>query len=255
LPPTVATEYIQADRKRQEYRGVVGYMVRANGRTIHRPTPRTALIKRCDLQKAFLINFEDREFTEWPIRPIPTRQELRAGVESAPPRDQLAPTVLVETETVHTGKWKQFFGRSARHVITTRRVIPLTGSTRQEHTSVVDGWYIDLDTRVSCEPWWWASGSGYASGHKQGDEPARPTFKNIGEPERGYAVLCRTTEGGSVDDLEVTEISTAALDPSFFEVPAGFSRVEQIRQEPVPPFVIRLKQACERLKRRVRIGG
>src|SRR5436309_5170882 len=100
LPPTEAAEYIQADRKREEFRGVVGYCFRSKGRTIYRPNPRTALVKRCDLRKTFLINFEDREFTEWPIRPVPTREELGTRVESTPAPDRPAPTILVETETV-----------------------------------------------------------------------------------------------------------------------------------------------------------
>jgi hypothetical protein len=141
-------------------------------------------------------------------------------------------------------------------VITTRRVIPLTGSMRDDRQTVIDGWYIDLDAGVSCEPWWWSeSGHGFLAVHKQGEQPDRPTFKNIGEPERGYAVLSRSTEVGSVVELEVTELSTAALDPALFDVPAGFSHVEQIRQEPVPPLVIRLKQACERFTRRAHIGA
>jgi hypothetical protein len=252
-PSTETAEYIQADRKREEHRGTVGYCFRRNGRTIYRPTPRTALIKRCDLHKAFLINFEDREFTEWAIRPVPTREELRTRVESTPSFDRPALTVLVETETVDTGERRELFGRSARHVITTRRVTPLTGSTRAERQTVLDGWYIDLDTGVSCEPWYWSEpGHGFLTMHQQGDQPERPTFKNLGEPVRGYAVLLRTTEGASVSELEVTELSTAALDPALFVVPAGFSHVEQLRQEPVPPLVIQLKQIYERLKRRAR---
>jgi hypothetical protein len=91
--------------------------------------------------------------------------------------------------------------------------------------------------------------------HKQGDQPDRPTFKDIGEPERGYAVLSRSTQGGSVLELELTHLSTVAIDPALFEVPANFSLVEQIRQEPAPPFVIRLKQVYERLKYRARVVG
>jgi hypothetical protein len=49
-------------------------------------------------------------------------------------------------------------------------------------------------------------------------------------------------------------LSTAPLDPALFVVPADFSCVEQVRQKPVPPFVIRLAQTYERLKRRARIG-
>ena len=255
LPPMETTEYIQADRKREDQRGFFGYRLRPNGRDIYRPTPRTALIKRCDLQKAFLLNFDDREYTAWPIQAFPTREEIRVRTEAVgQPPVQTAPTVLVETETVDTGEQRELFGRPARHVITTRRVIPLTGSTGRQSQTVTDGWYIDLDTGLLCDPWWWSAGSGHAflTIHKQGDQPDRPTFKDIGEPERGYAILSRSTQGGSVLELEVTHLSTVAIDPVLFEVPANFSLVERIRQESVPPLAIRLRQAYERLKHRAR---
>ena len=251
LPPIESSEYIQADRKREEHRGFCGYRFWPNGRDLYRPTPYTALIKRCDLQKTFLINFEDREFTEWPVQPVPTHQELKARAESAPSGDLLDPTIRLGTETVDTGERKDIFGRSARHVITTQRITPLAGSTREERVTVIDGWYIDLDTRLTCESWA-DSGHGFALGYKHGEEPPRPIFANIGEPERGYALRFSTTDGS---EIEVTEISTVALDPSLFEVPAGFSQVEQIRQEPVPPLVIRLRQTYERLKRHTRLGA
>jgi hypothetical protein len=247
------TEYIQADRKREDHRGFFGYCLRPNGREIYRPTPRTAVIKRCDLQKTFHLNFDDREYTACPIQAFPTREEIRARTEAVRrPPVQTAPTVLVETEAVDTGERRELFGRPARHVITTRRVIPLTGSRCLPSETVADGWYIDLDTGLSCDPWWWSSGSGHAflTIHKQGDQPDSPTFKDIGEPERGYAVVSRSTQGGSVLELEVTHLSTVAIDPALFEVPANFSLVERIRQEPIPPLVIRLKQAYERLKHR-----
>jgi len=141
-------------------------------------------------------------------------------------------------------------------VITTQRVVPLTESTRAERLSVIDGWYIDLDTGLTCEPWWAGeSGHGFLIAHKLGDEPVRPTFENIGEPERGYPVQFRSEDGDSLVETEVVALSTAALDPSLFDVPAGFSRVEQIRQEPVPPLVIRLRQTYDRLKRHARLGA
>ena len=257
LPQTETTEYMQADRKREEHRGATGYCLRANGRTIYRPNPRTALIKRGDLQTTFLINFEDREFTAWPIPTFPTREELRGRVPVGPPPAQPAPTVRVETETVDTGDRKEFFGRTARHVITTRRVMWLE-SNRGNRQTVIDGWYIDLDTAVFCEPWWWAERSGHAFAfgtvHREGDPPAppvTPTFRDIGEPERGYVVLSRSTDAGTITELEVTALSTAPLDAALFDVPADFVCVEQIRQDPVPPLVIRLKQTYERVRRRV----
>ena len=86
LPPMETTEYIQADRKREEHRGFFGYRLHPTGRDIYRPGPRTALIKRCDLQKAFLVNFDDREYTACPIQAFATREEIRAGAEAVPSR-------------------------------------------------------------------------------------------------------------------------------------------------------------------------
>ena len=76
-----------------------------------------------------------------------------------------------------------------------------------------------------------------------------PTFKDIGEPERGYALISRTRTNGSLDELEVTQLSTVAIDPSLFDVPPDYRLVEQIRQQPTLPLVVRLHLAYERLKR------
>jgi len=54
--------------------------------------------------------------------------------------------------------------------------------------------------------------------YAQGDEPDRLTFKDIGEPERGYVVVSRTPVAGSVLELEVTHLSTAAIDPALFQL-------------------------------------
>jgi hypothetical protein len=178
---------------------------------------------------------------------------------------QREPTVLVETETVDTGERKEVFGHTARHVVTTRRIIPLAGAKRGADSTVTDGWYIDLNTHISCEPSWRSARSGHAfvTLHQQGEEGDVPTFKDVGEPERGFVVASKGTSSGTITspdgstrqhvsmwETEVTELSTAAIDPALFEIPSGFRLVERIRQDPVPPLVIRLKQVYERLVRR-----
>jgi hypothetical protein len=177
---------------------------------------------------------------------------MSARVDAIPqPRQARVPTVLVETETVDTGERRELFGRPARHVITRRRESPLTGSQWQTRETITDGWYIDLDTSVSGEPPWWSSRSGHAflTAGKEGEQPPEPTFKDIGEPERGYPLISRSTTNSFVDEFEVTDLSTLAIDPSLFEVPANFVLVEQIRQQPAPPLVIRVHQEYDRLKR------
>jgi hypothetical protein len=268
LPPSESIEYLQADRRRREHRGSLGYRLRSNGRTIFCAAPPTALIIRCDLKQTFHLNLDDREYATSPLQTFGTREEMLARAAAsgqlvvAPQRE---PTVLVETETFDTGERKELFGHTARHVVTTRRIIPLAGATRGADTTVTDGWYIDLNTRISCEPSWRSARSGHAflTGHLQGEEGDVPTFKDVGEQERGFAVVSKRTSSEtftppngptrqhvSTWETEVTELSTAAIDPALFEIPSGFRLVERIRQEPVPPLVIRLKQAYERLVHR-----
>jgi hypothetical protein len=265
LPPSESIEYLQPDRRRTEHRGSFGYRLRPNGRTMFCPAPRTALITRCDLKQTFHLNFDDREYTASALQAFPTREEMlaRAAVSSqsvvAPQRE---PSVLVETETVDTGERKELFGHTARHVVTTRRIIPLAGAKRGADTTVTDGWYIDLNTHISCEPSW-RSGHAFVTFHQQGEEGDVPTFTDVGEPESGFAVASKRTSSGTITspdgstrqhvstwETEVTELSTAAIDPALFEIPSGFRLVERIRQEPGPPLVIRLKQAYERLVHR-----
>src|SRR3954468_3759181 len=106
LPATESVEYLQADRRRREHRGSFGYQFRPNGRTMFRPTPRTALITRCNLKQTFHLNIDDRQYTAGPLHSFPNREEIlvRAAAPGqlavAPHRE---PTILVETGTVDTG--------------------------------------------------------------------------------------------------------------------------------------------------------
>jgi hypothetical protein len=267
LPESESVEYRQADRRRREHRSSFGYRLRPNGRTMFSPTPRTALITRCDLKQTFHLNLDDREYVASPLQTLPNQGEMLARSVTSGPlivAPQREPTVLVETETVDTGERKEFFGHKARRVLTTRRIIPLAGATRGAETTVTDGWYVDLDAHISCEPSRRSARSSHAflSVHKQGEQGDVPTFKDVGEPETGFAIATKTSSGTttsadgstrqyvSISETQVTELSTAVIDPALFEIPSGFRLVERIRQEPIPPLLIRLKRAYERFVRR-----
>ena len=266
LPAAEQIEFIESDRRRQEYQGWSGYCARPHGRTIFRQAPRTARITRCDLMQVFHVNLADREYANWPLEAYPDPHQPFTGstrYQKVTPRE---PTVLVETETVDTGERKDLFGHIARHVITTRRIMPLRGVQREPTETITDGWYIDLDTHLSCDPPWPSSGQAFLTMHRAGEEGDVPTFTSIGEPERGYVLLSRTTsvdrlalpdgstaESTSIVETEVTHLSTAAHDPRVFEVPAHYRRVDAIRQDPRPPLSVRWLQAYDRFARR--FGG
>jgi hypothetical protein len=232
-----------------------------------------AVITRCDLEQRFELNLDDCEYTAGALPPYPrTREEAFARARSSGQVDtRREPTVLVETETVDTGERREFFGYVGRRVIITRRVIPLEGARRAPSASTSDGWYIDLDRSllcIACDPWWRSkprSGHAFGTTRVRGEEPDIPTFKDIGSPETGCAVSFMSTshntnvvpdgskrEYAFVSEMQVTELSFAPIDPSLFEIPSGFRLVERIRQEPVPPLLIRWKQRSERQLRALR---
>src|ERR1700676_4310227 len=84
-PPSESIEYLQADRRRREHRGLRGYRLRPNGRTMFCSAPRTALITRCDLMQAFHINLDDRQYAAGPLQTFPIREEMLARTAASGP--------------------------------------------------------------------------------------------------------------------------------------------------------------------------
>jgi hypothetical protein len=263
--------YIQSDRRRVEEHQQSPQSMRPGGPTVFLPDPPIVSITRCDLDQIFVLNLDDHEYMTMPVTKFPSRETLqvRAAQQSQPAPQ---PTLLIETTTKDTGERKEMFGFTARHVITTIKQIPLIepGQTPQE--AVTDGWYIDLDAAVSCQRAAYGSFAVLTAGtSKKGEPPHLPvlTFKTIGNPERGLALMtkvlnrdtvslpsqpARTIESFS-NEMQVTELSKKPLDPTLFEVPKNFRKVSQIRRYPVVPYWTRLVEWLDycwnRLKRAI----
>jgi hypothetical protein len=236
------TEYIQSDRTRVESRVTPArYHARVEPRA-HERDHRSAQIMRCDIQKTILLNYADRTYLTDPVRIYPSRaQTFLASLASANATTPKSPSLLIETTTVQTGERKTAFGHSARRVITTRRHIPLDAAGGPASETEIDGWYIDLEARPSCERPLAVSVHFVArwvkepSGAERSSEFRTVTFKDIGAPERGYAIETTTTsrsaatyaddissERTSVTHKVVTQLSRQPLDPALFEIPPGF---------------------------------
>ena len=137
------------------------------------------------------------------------------------------------------------FGHIARHVIITRKQIPLEGSHSEPQETVTDGWYIDLDPQVSCDRK--LSKGKRAHGYVvAGKQPAeKPEFVDIGETETGFAVqlvmVSKDTytlpdgtnkQTHSKSETLVTQLELGSLDPGLFEIPPGFKHVQHIERNP-----------------------
>jgi|ERR1700739_1885845 len=236
--PSYNTIYWMVDRKRTEFRRAV-QRTKEDGAVEWVDEVGTVFIVRCNLGQSFSLNMKAEEYSvaEYPPKPL-TPGEMEARGLNASVASQ--PTLRIETTTVDTGERKELFGHVARHVITTTKQIPLEGSQMQAQETVRDGWYIDVDRRISCDP------NPPAGSVSVLTMMERPEFVNIGPPETGFPVKeMRTTTSetvpatgvrryaDSINESEVTQFEEGPLDPALFEVPPGFKRVERNQRNPV----------------------
>jgi len=267
--PSERTEYFQQDRKRTEHRSATGGEQRWDGSVDVRYGPRIATIIRCDLGQAFDLNLDTREYQTAPYPPKPLSEEEKKArgwkLSVAYLSDKT--TLRIETTTADTGERKEIFGHAARHVITTRIETPLQGSKRSPQHSVTDGWYIDLDTSISCDQRL-PKGKGvhvhaYAALALAGENPPleRVEFIEKGEPETGFGINRKitylepstrldVTKGAPASALEmqVIELVEGPLDPALFEIPPGFRQVQQIQTGPPSIVTSEWSIAWERVK-------
>jgi hypothetical protein len=223
--------------------------------------PRTAIIVRPDRGKTFELNLDASQYVARsypPEKPRPlTKEQMEAlGLKMPSAAQSANPTFRIETTTKDTGERKEIFGYVARHVITTRKEIPLEGSRRGAQEVVTDAWYIDLEPqfRPTIYPPNWPNGKpaqgrrghSYASVRSPADRSPQetPEFVDIGEPETGFALEEIRTSRNSYTSPDGTKSQTegkdethvrlerAVFDPALFEVPAGFKRVSEIQRNP-----------------------
>ena len=152
----------------------------------------------------------------------------------------------IEITTNDTGERKQIFGYTARHVVTTEKRTPLEGAVSPPQEQITDGWYIDLDTSISCDPPGRPGAFAMLGGGRNG-KIDYPTLKFAGQRETGFALSTtrRDTlflpdgsrrEGARVFTMQVTDLSTAPLPIDLFDIPPGFRQVREIRRGPTMPW-------------------
>jgi hypothetical protein len=240
------TTYIQPDRQRMEYRNSFG------GRHGIELTqgPRLARIVRCDLGQSFELNLDAQEYTSAPYPPKAlTPEEIKTRGLDTRIQPPATPTVRVEIKTTDTGERKEIFGRTARHVITTTTQTPLAGSHSSLQESLTDdGWYIDFDQQLSCDPKRTAGGNGPFFGYVSsgtGKVPmGKPELVTIGNREMGFALDLTITSkipsnlpDGTITSFEtrVIQFEETSLDPALFEIPSDFKHVDRIERNPPQP--------------------
>jgi hypothetical protein len=204
---------------------------------------------RTDSSPAYttVMDFNHRQQVAWrsDLRQYVIIQWPPALQSDLPP----ASVITIERNTTDTGQRKQFFGRTARHLVT-----HVTRSDGPETT--IDGWYIDAPGFPKRK-----SGAGASlailttsvGGQKLG--PPKIEVKQTGPVPEGLAVWQKTTSsivlpGGSRQDSErVTEVSDlmeGTLADKLFQPPDGYQHVASLPDtaaDPVPRTLGGLLQA------------
>lgn len=233
----VVTTYIMGDRRRTEFHNT-SMNRQPNGSLAIGNPPANVVIERCDLGHTFGLNTESHQYSQHPFPPrVPTPGKKKAsGFDNSDWDAAQLPSYRVEITTVVTAEREQIFGQTARHVITTTRSTP-TGDTKgDQQVSVKEGWYIDYERRISCEPvpeFETHVFGGVVHGYRL-MRTEKEEIIHVGAPEEGLFVRGvpgspTTTISGSngvnlslSNDGGVTEFYRGPLDPALFEIPAGF---------------------------------
>jgi len=190
---------------------------------------------RADSLPAFtsVSDFDHRRNVNW-------RNDLRQYVvvewSPEPQRDSSSgPVITIEENTTDTGERKQFFGRTARHLVT-----HMTRSDGPD--TLIDGWYVDARGLPQLR----ASGNAVAvlTSGVGGQKPVVPRIEvkqtgpvPIGLPVRVKTIVTMVLPGGSHQTTEtlseVTELLESTLPDKLFQPPEGYQRVESFPNTPV----------------------
>ena len=201
---------------------------------------RWAFVNDCARQQFIWLDLVNRRYTVQnggvPAAAFTAFNEQQFDAR-VPPK---AKGTLTETVvTTDTGERREMFGLAARRlkVVTTWAAAPDSCDASRARVET-EGWYVDLLHGVDCSPdlsgatprWGGVAGDGCSGKRLRRGYFYRRT--NSGDGRLGFP-LSETTraydERGRVfwaETVEVTELSTAALDDAVFSVPVGYTRVE-----------------------------
>jgi len=239
------TEYIKGSRSRIESIDSSERPAWNGGPTIRIFGHPRAMIFQCDQHELLELDLLTHEYTTTEINEQGMPARHASPIATQPSGGALTVTV----ETTDTGERKEFFGYAARHFITKQTSVPGPGAVSLGSQSEQDGWYIDLDANAGCgHHTTTVAGGGVlmaTSTLSVGVPVIDKVERNfVGVPVAGFPVEVtrRSLPDGrgdvpsrlSVFKSDVTELSTAPLDPALFDVPKGFTKVDRLNYQASP---------------------
>lgn len=221
------TTYIKGKRQRSEQN--LGGQNRGGMETV--------TITQCDLRRSVRLMPANKVYV---IDPYDTPGEntpdakTEAATKPQPKVTQKGGVITSTTTIKDTGERKQMFGYTARHLIITMETESSPEAcTQQKSKMQTDGWYIDATFGSGCDDQRYTN---YRPASAKPECRDRYEMKQVGAGKRGYPVWEKMTmfdESGKESYsmlTEVVELSSATLDASLFEIPAGYREVKDANE-------------------------
>jgi hypothetical protein len=176
-----------------------------------------------------VLDFDNRRQVNW--RSDLRQYEIVEWPPQQPSDSPSGPVITIERNTTDTGERRQFFGRTARRLVT--RVTRSDGPEM-----VIDGWYIEAPGLPK-----WKTGAGGSililTTNVGGQRPAPPRIevKQTGPVPGGLPVWLKITSsvvlsGGlhhqDESVSEVTDLMEGTLSDKLFQPPDGYQRVANL---------------------------
>ena len=211
------TTYVRGQRKRTESGGVMGM------------SNDVANIEQCDLKQTLQVNDKKKLYS---VSPFAAGDSTATATRPSPAKPATAPakrggTVTYTNNITDTGERKPMFGLTARHLKTSTVVESSPDACNPLSMSIqADGWYIDLP-EFSCPTN--INGAQQQYQAPQGGCQDRTLTKSTGAGKLGFPLTETRTmnmQGTSFTSMtETLEFSKAVLEPSLFDIPAGYQAV------------------------------
>jgi hypothetical protein len=259
---STVTRYIKDQRSRTEWRNESGRAGRPGEPFKYTYGPPRATIFQCDMHRVLELDLQDHEYTLHELND----QGRPTGAKPVPISTKASGrTLTINVETVDTGERKEIFGRTARHIIRREKRIASPGACGHSGETESDGWYTDLEVPNGCVATPKARVGVATTALVTGGSVCMDKIEvhATGTAVMGFPLKVTTTSRYSLPDStskevtstfqnEVTELSEKPLDPALFELPAGFTQVATLRDQPPVPPSAAIRDWWERVKRSLR---
>jgi len=219
-----STVYVKGARQRTEDAGMMGM-------------PGTTTILQCDEKRVITINTCTKIYMVAPLGQMGEPGMTPAAAMAAADAEdtgkgapQKGGVVTIVNASTDTGQKETMFGLQARHIKSSMAMEPSPDACQKQGMKMErDGWYVHLSPGLTCEagPQHMAP----AMGGGRARPACRDTYrlKNTGTLNPWFPLRETMTflaEGHPFTmTTEVTELSTANLNPALFDIPAGYRQV------------------------------